>query len=57
MRHTDYRAMTKLRDARGDEFVAASYYTGDETKALTEKIWAIPISSLWRAEDPLAPTR
>ncbi len=53
VRHADYRAMTKLRDARGDQFVAGVViYMGDETKALTEKIWAIPMSSLWRAGAP-----
>ena len=49
-----YRAITKLRDARGDQFVAgAVIYTGYETKALTEKIWAVPVSALWGADDPL----
>lgn len=57
VRHADYRAMAKMRDARGDQFAAgAVIYTGAETKALTEKIWAVPVSALWRSEDPLVTT-
>ena len=53
VRHADYRAIVKLRDARGEQFVAGVVvYTGAETKALTEKIWAVPVSALWGAEDP-----
>ncbi|MGZ8717021.1 MAG: ATP-binding protein, partial [Gaiellaceae bacterium] len=52
VRHEDYRPMTKLRDARGEQFVAGVViYTGAETKPLTEKIWAVPISGLWGAGD------
>ena len=55
VRPEDYRAIAKLRDARRDQFVAGVViYTGDETKALTEKIWAVPVSALWGADDPLA---
>jgi predicted AAA+ superfamily ATPase len=53
----DYRAIAKLRDARGDQFVAgAVIYSGAETRPLTEKIWAIPVSALWGAADPLVTT-
>ena len=53
----DYRAILKLRDARGDQFVAgAVIYTGTESRPLTEKIWAVPVSALWGAADPLATT-
>jgi hypothetical protein len=53
----DYRAIAKLRDARGDRFVTgAVIYTGAETRPLTEKIWAIPVSALWGAADPLVTT-
>jgi predicted AAA+ superfamily ATPase len=46
----DYRAMAKLRDARGEQFVAGVViYTGAQTRALTEKIWAVPVSALWAA--------
>jgi len=42
VRPEDYRAIAKLRAARRDQFVAGVViYTGDETKALTEKIWAV----------------
>jgi hypothetical protein len=27
-------------------------YTGAETRALAEKIWALPVSALWGADDP-----
>jgi predicted AAA+ superfamily ATPase len=48
VRPEDYRAMAKLRDARGGSFVAGVVlYTGADTKPLTEKIWAVPISALW----------
>lgn len=49
----DYRAIVKLRDARGDRFIAgAVIYTGAETRPLTEKIWAIPVNALWGTADP-----
>ena len=48
VRHEDYRSIAKLRDARGEQFVAGVVvYTGAETKALTEKVWAVPVSALW----------
>jgi uncharacterized protein len=57
VRPADYRAIAKLRDARGDEFVAgAVIYTGAETRPLTEKIWAVPVGALWGAADPLVTT-
>jgi predicted AAA+ superfamily ATPase len=50
VRPEDYRAIAKLRDARGEQFVAGVVvYTGVETKPLTEKIWAVPVSALWAA--------
>lgn len=50
----DYRAIRKLREARGDQFVAGVViYTGAEIRPLTEKIWAVPVSALWGAADPL----
>jgi hypothetical protein len=53
VRPADYRAMTKLRDARGEQFMAGVViYTGAETRALAEKIWALPVSALWGADDP-----
>jgi uncharacterized protein len=57
VRTADYRAMTKLRDARGERFKAgAVIYTGAETRPLTERIWALPVSALWGPEDPLVTT-
>ena len=57
VRHEDYRAMAKLRDARGDRFVAGVVvYTGAETKPLTQKIWGVPVSALWGTEGPRAAT-
>ncbi len=54
VRPSDYRAIAKLRDARRDQFVAgAVIYTGTESRPLTEKIWAVPVSALWDAADPL----
>lgn len=54
VRPADYRAIAKLRDARGEQFVAGVViYAGAETRSLTEKIWAVPVSALWGAEDPL----
>lgn len=48
VRPADYRAMSKLRDARGERFVAGVVvYTGAETRALSEKMWAVPVSALW----------
>jgi hypothetical protein len=57
VRPADYRAMTKLRDARGERFMAGVViYTGAETRALAERIWALPVSALWSAEDPVVTT-
>ena len=54
VRPADYRALTKLRDARGERFKAGVvFYTGAETRALTDRIWALPVSALWGVEDPL----
>lgn len=48
VRAADYRAMSKLRDARGEQFVAGVViYTGAETRPLTERIWAVPVKALW----------
>lgn len=44
----DYRALVKLRDARGPDFVAGVvFYTGPTTVPLADRIWAVPISALW----------
>lgn len=51
VKRSDYHAVASLRDARPDHFVAGIViYTGDETKALTERVWAVPVSALWASE-------
>jgi hypothetical protein len=48
VRHSDWRALAKLRDARGDEFrCGAVIYAGAETLPLSDRIWAVPVSALW----------
>jgi predicted AAA+ superfamily ATPase len=45
----DYRTLAKLRDRRQERFLAgAVVYTGEQTIPLGERIWAIPVSSLWK---------
>jgi uncharacterized protein len=44
----DYRALAKLRDRRGESFLAgAVIYAGAQTVPLGDRLWAIPISGLW----------
>jgi len=44
----DYKAITKLRDARTNDFVAGVVvYTGARTIPLGDRLWAVPISGLW----------
>jgi uncharacterized protein len=43
----DFRAIAKLRDSREQFIVGVVLYTGSETRPLTEKIWAVPVSALW----------
>lgn len=41
-------ALVKLRDARGSSFITwIVFYTDPATLALTDRIWAVPISALW----------
>lgn len=48
VRTSDYKGLAKLRGARGDEFIAGVvFYSGARTIALTDRIWAVPICSLW----------
>lgn len=43
------RAPTKLRDTTGDHFRAGIVaYTGRQTIPLGDRLWAVPINSLWR---------
>ncbi len=44
----DWRALAKLRDARGSTFRAGVLlYTGQQTIPLGDRLWAVPISGLW----------
>lgn len=43
------RALTRLRDATDDRFRAGVVlYTGRQTVPLGDRLWAVPISGLWR---------
>lgn len=45
---SDYRGLAKLRDGRGERFIAGVVlYTGSSTKPLGDRLWAVPISGLW----------
>jgi predicted AAA+ superfamily ATPase len=44
----DWRALRRLRDARGDAFrCGVLLYTGESTVPLSDRIFAVPISGLW----------
>lgn len=44
----DWRALRRLRDARGDAFrCGVLLYTGGSTVPLSDRIFAVPISGLW----------
>lgn len=44
----DWRALAKLRDARGAVFRAGIlFYTGERTIPLGDRLWAVPVSGLW----------
>lgn len=44
----DWRALAKLRDARGSAFRAGILlYTGERTIPLGDRLWAVPVSGLW----------
>ena len=48
LRARDWRALAKLRDARGTRFKAGVVvYAGAQTVPLGDRIWAVPISGLW----------
>ena len=49
IRSRDYAAIVKLRDARGERFRAGVViYTGARTVPLGDRVWAVPVSGLWR---------
>lgn len=44
----DWRALSRLRDARGKRFrCGVVLYTGESTVPLSDRIFAVPISGLW----------
>lgn len=46
---SDLRGLRKIRDHAGDNFTAAVVlYTGESTIHLDDRIWAVPLSGLWR---------
>ncbi len=50
IRSNDYAGLIKLRDALGDRFViGAVIYTGAQTLPLGDRLWALPVSALWKA--------
>jgi predicted AAA+ superfamily ATPase len=45
----DWRAIGKLRDDRRGAFKAGIViYSGEQTLPLSDRIWAVPVSALWR---------
>jgi predicted AAA+ superfamily ATPase len=48
LRSQDWRPLAKLRDGRGATFKAgAVIYAGAQTLPLGDRLWALPLSSLW----------
>lgn len=48
VRPGDYGAIAKLREARRGDFIAGVVlYTGADTVPLGDRVWAVPVSSLW----------
>lgn len=48
VREADWRALARLRDARGTSFrCGALLYTGSATVPVGDRIFAVPISALW----------
>lgn len=45
----DWRMLKQLREARDEHFRAGIiFYTGTHTRPLGDRLWALPISALWR---------
>ena len=45
----DTKSLVKLRDALGSRFISgAVLHTGEQTLPLGDRLWAIPISGLWK---------
>lgn len=48
LKKEDWRAMAKLRDARGEDFrCGVVVYTGEDSVPLGDRLHAIPLSGLW----------
>jgi uncharacterized protein len=48
----DLRGLRALEDKLGDDFVAGVVlYTGADTRQLTQRLWALPLSALWAPDE------
>lgn len=46
---SDLRALTRLRDARSEQFKAGVVvYAGERTVRLGDRLWALPVGALWQ---------
>lgn len=44
----DFRGLEELRESCGDDFIAGVViYTGEQTIPFGDRLWALPVSSLW----------
>jgi uncharacterized protein len=45
--------LEELRDSRGDDFAAGIViHSGEQTLPFGDRIWAVPVSSLWSWKSP-----
>lgn len=45
----DFRGLAELKESRGEKFLAGVViHCGEQTLAFDERMWALPVSSLWR---------
>lgn len=45
----DFRGLSELRESRDDDFLAGIVlYCGEQTLPFGERMWALPVSALWR---------
>lgn len=48
LRHSDWRWLEQLRDARGESFKAGVVvYSGAQTIPLGDRLWAVPYAAMW----------
>lgn len=58
IRERDWRQMATIRDARSNRFKAGFLiYAGEQTVPLGDRLWAVPISGLWKQASPGAGRR